>query len=93
MNSVLKNVYIEKLDHIADKYSNTYYGGIKMKPTDVKSNTHVSTLTKKNNDEDSKFEVGDHVKISTCKNNFVKGYTAKWFEEVFMVRKVKSTVS
>ena len=47
MNSVLKNVYIEKLDHIVDKYSNMYYGEIKMKPTDVKSNTHVSTLTKK----------------------------------------------
>ena len=59
----------------------------------MKSQTHISTLTKKNNDEDSKFEVGDHVKISTCKNNFAKGYTAKWSEEVFMVRKVKSTVS
>ena len=71
----------------------TYDGEIKMKPTDVKSNTYIDFNKKKNNDEDSKFEVGDHVKISTCKNNFAKGYTAKWFEEVFMVRKVKSTVS
>ena len=47
MNSVSKNVYVKKLDHIVDKYSNTYYGEIKMKPTDEKSNTYIDFNKKK----------------------------------------------
>ena len=38
MNSVSKNVYIDKLDDTANKYNNTYHSTIKMKPVDVKSN-------------------------------------------------------
>ena len=36
--------------------------------------------------------VGDHVKISKYKNNFLKGYTPNWSEEVFVIEKVKNTV-
>ena len=38
MTSVLKNVYIYKLDDIVDKYNNKYHRTIKMKPVDVKDN-------------------------------------------------------
>ena len=38
MNSVSKNVYIDKLDDTVNKYNNTYHSTIKMKPVDVKSN-------------------------------------------------------
>ena len=38
MTSVPKNVYIDKLDDIANKYNNTYHSTIKRKPVDVKSN-------------------------------------------------------
>ena len=31
-----KNVYIDKLDDIANKYNNTYHSTIKMKPAGVK---------------------------------------------------------
>ena len=37
MTSVLKNVCIDKLDDIVNKYNNTYHSTIKMKPVDVKS--------------------------------------------------------
>ena len=40
MTSVSKNVYIDKLDDIVNKYNTTYYSTIKMKPIDVKSNTY-----------------------------------------------------
>ena len=40
MISVSKNVYIDKLDDIVNKYNTTYYSTIKMKPIDVKSNTY-----------------------------------------------------
>ena len=44
--SISKNVYIDKLDDLVNKYNNTYHSTIKMKPVDVKSNTHI-TLVKK----------------------------------------------
>ena len=36
MNSISKNVYIDKLDDIVNKYNNTCHSTIKMKPVDVK---------------------------------------------------------
>ena len=39
MHSVLKSVYIDKLDSTVNKYTNTYHSAIKMKPVNVKSNT------------------------------------------------------
>ena len=35
MNSVSKNVYIDKLDDIVGEYNNTYHRTIKMKSVDV----------------------------------------------------------
>ena len=42
MISVLKNLYIDKLDNIVGEYNNTYYRIIKMKPVDVKDNTNIN---------------------------------------------------
>ena len=39
MTLISKNVYIDELDDIVNKYNNTYHSTIKTKPTDVKSNT------------------------------------------------------
>ena len=36
MTLISKNVYIDKLDNIVNKYNNTYHRTIKMKPVDVK---------------------------------------------------------
>ena len=44
------------------------------------------------NDKDTKFKVGDHVRISKCKNISAKGYTPNWSEEVFVIKNVKNTV-
>ena len=41
MTSVSKNVYIDKLDDIVNKYNNTYHSTIKMKPVDVENNTYI----------------------------------------------------
>ena len=45
------------------------------------------------NDRDPKFKVGDHIRISKYKNIFAKGYTPNWSEEVFVVSKIKNTVT
>ena len=36
MTLVAKNIYIEKLHNIVNKYNNTYHRTTKMKPVDVK---------------------------------------------------------
>ena len=90
MTSVSKNVYIDKLDDIADEYNNTYHRTIKMKPIDVKDNTYID-FEKEVNDKDPKFIVGEHVRISKDKNIFSKWYTPSWFEEVFVISKIKTT--
>ena len=43
MTSVSKNVYIDKLSDIADKYNNTYHSTTKMKPVDIKSSTYIDS--------------------------------------------------
>ena len=91
MTSISKNVYIDKLDDIVNKYNNTYHSTIKMKPVDVKSNTYIDS-SKEINNKDPKFKIGDIVRISKYKNIFAKGYTPNWSEEVFVIKKVKNTV-
>ena len=50
----------------------------------------IHTLTLVNND--LKFKVGDHVRISKYKNIFARGYTPNWSEEIFVIKKIKNTV-
>ena len=66
MASASKNMYIDNLDNIVNKYNNTYLNTIKMKTVDVNSNTFIE-FNKKNNKVDLKFEVGDYVRMF-CKN-------------------------
>ena len=51
MSLVSKNVYIDKLGDIVNKYNHTYYNTIKIKPFDVKSSTYFD-FDKNNNKED-----------------------------------------
>ena len=91
MTSVSKNIYIDKLDDIVNEHNSTYDKTIKMKSVDVKNNTYTD-FKKGVNDEDPKFKVGDHVKISKYKNIFAKGRTPNCSEEVFIIKKVKNKV-
>ena len=74
MTPISKNVYIDKLDDIAN---NTYRSTTKMKPADVTSS--VIDFNKKNNKEYPKFNAVDHVRISKYKNSFAKGIGLKKF--------------
>ena len=82
MTSISENVYIDKLVDIVHKY-NKKHRTIKMKPIDVKDNTYID-FGKEVNDNDPKFKVVVHVRISKYKNIFAKGY---WSEEVFVIKK------
>ena len=89
MAAVSKNVNIDKLDDIVKKYNNTYHTTSKMKPVDVKDNTHIDF---KKEVKDPKFKVGDHVRISKYENIFAKKYTPNCSEKMFVIKKVKNTV-
>ena len=75
------------LDDIVNKYNNT----IKTKPIDV-TGDYYAEYNENFNKKDSKFKVGDNVRISKYKNIFAKGYTPNWSEEVFVISKIKNTV-
>ena len=59
------------INYIVNEYGNTYRT-IKVKPFNVEN-------------KDSKFKIGDHVRISKYKNIFSKSYTPNLSEEVFVI--------
>ena len=91
MTLISKNMYIDKLDDIVNEYNNTYHRTIKMKPINVKDNTYID-FGQEVNDNDPKFKVGDHVRISNYKNISAKCYTPNWSEEAFVIKEIKNTV-
>ena len=72
MTSMLKNVCIDKLDDIVNKYNNTYHRTIKMKLVDVKPSIYIDS-SQEINDEDPKFKIGDIVRRSKYKNILANG--------------------
>ena len=91
MNSISKNMYINKLYDIVNECNNTCHRTIQIKPVDVKDNTYIDSMDL-NSSKDHILKVGDHVRISTYKYIFAKGYTPNWSEEVFVIKRVKNIV-
>ena len=73
------------------RYNNTVNRTIKKKPIDVTSDSYVE-YNEDSNRKDSKFKVGDYVRILKYKNIFAKGYTRNWSGEVFVARKIKNII-
>ena len=48
-------------------------------------------FNKENNQENPKFKISDNVRISKYKDIFEKDYIPNWSEEVFAIKRVKST--
>ena len=71
-----------------------------MKPIDVRDTAKSSSLERNNkrvyidehNEKDSRFKVGDRVRISKLKNIFAKGDNPNWGTEIFIVEKINDTV-
>ena len=77
MTATGKNVYYDVLDDVVNKYNNTKHSTIKMKPIDVEDN-NKGVYIDEHNEKDSRFKVGDRVRISRYKNIFAKGYAPNW---------------
>ena len=100
MTATCKNVYYDVSDDIVNEYNNTKYSTIKMKPIDVGDDTTKSSAIAPNkrvyidehNEKDSRFKVGDRVRISKFKNIFAKGYTPNWSNEIFILHKINESI-
>ena len=90
MTAVSKNVYLDALDDIVNKYNSTAHRTIKTKPIDV-TDDYYAKYNENSNKKDPKFKVSDNVRISKYKSIFDKGYTLNWSEEV-VINKIKNTV-
>ena len=85
------NIYYDVLDDVVNKYNNTKHSTIKMKPIDVGDN-NKRVYIDEHNEKNSRFKVGDRVRISKFKNIFAKGYIPNWSKEIFIVDKINDTV-
>ena len=83
MTAAGKNVYYDVLDYVVSKYNNT-------KHSTIKNNKRV--YIDEHNEKDSRFKLGDRVRISKFKNLFAEGYTPNWSKEIFIVDKINDTV-
>ena len=90
MTATGKNVYYDVLDDLVNKYNNTKHSTIKMKLIYVRDN-NKRVYIDEHNEKDSRFKVGDRVRISKFKNIFAKGYTPNWSKEI-IVDKINDTV-
>ena len=90
MASIWKNVHIDKLDDIVNKYNNTYQSTMKVKPADVKSNTYIDLMwiIKALN-----LILTILLELNRYKNIFAKRYAPNRSEDSFVIKKVKNTMS
>ena len=85
--NITRNVNIDKLDNVVDKYNSKYHTTIKMKLTDVKLSTYIRLWDFLENDnKDPKFRVASRLRISKYKNIFAKGYAKNWSDGVFVIK-------
>ena len=92
INSISRNVCIDKLDDIVNKCNNTYHRAFKIKPAHVTSSTYID-FNKENNKEGPKFKVADHIRISKYKNAFAKVYVPNWSEVFSVIKNIDTTVT
>ena len=62
-----------------------------MNPIDFKSGSYAE-YNVDSNAKDTKFKIGDHVRVSKYRNIFAEGYAPNWSEEVFVISKIKNIV-
>ena len=90
MTTIIKNVYIDKLDEIINKYNNTYRNTIKMKPVEVKSSAYIES-SKEINYENPKFKI--LLEYQNIKIFLQKAMFQIFPEELFVIKKAKNIVS
>lgn len=86
--------WLKILPEIVHKYNTTRHRTTHMKPIDVnlKNEKHLLNTVYsriKIADVHSKFKVNDKVRISKYREQFSKGYTPNWSNEIFTIKRIK----
>ena len=88
MTAISKNIYYDALDDIVSKYNNTVHGTIKMKPNEVTDNYYAEN-NEIPNKKNPKCKVGDHIRISKCKNILLKDMLQIGLKKFLLLMKLK----
>ena len=90
--------YIDILPDLVKDYNNTVHTSIKMTPIEASKKENELTVWRnlypdryKIHNLQPKFSVGDEVRITKKKKVFEKGYTTRWTEEIFTIKKIQNT--
>ena len=90
--------YIDILPDLVEDYNNTVHTSIKMTPIEASKKKNELTAWRnlypdryKIYNLTPKFSVGDEVRITKKKKVFEKGYTTRWTEEIFTIKKIQNT--
>ena len=90
--------YIDILPDLVEDYNNTVHTSIKMTPIEASKKENELTAWHnlypdryKIHNLRPKFSVGDEVRITKKKKVFEKGYTTRWTEEIFTIKKIQNT--
>ena len=90
--------YIDALPELVEDYNNTVHSSTKLTPTDASKEENELKVWRnlypdryKTSRLNPKFSVGDKVRITKKKKDFEKGYTARWTEEIFIIKEIRET--
>ena len=87
------STYNESKSVVAERFTRTLKNKLykHMKSIDVGDN-NKRVYIDEHNEKDSRFKVGNRVRISKFKNIFAKVYTPNWSKEIFIVDKINDIV-
>jgi len=80
--------YINNLQDIVKEYNLSVHSSTGETPYSIYFEDKLSKKKTSIKDEETKFKIGDYVRISKTKNLFEKGYTPKWSNEVFEIYEI-----
>ena len=66
LTAISKNVFIDALNDMVNKYNNTVHRTIKMKPIDITDDSYLE-YNEDSNKKNPKFKVNDHIRIVSIK--------------------------
>jgi hypothetical protein len=94
------NRYIDIIQHLADNYNSSYHRSIKMAPISVNEANQqqvweniyggdIFSIDKKS--QETKFKIGDIVRMSFTRDVFSRGYNEGWSHELFIITTINNT--
>ena len=78
--------WVSVLPNVITSYNLSEHRALKMRPVDViKNESEIWLKQSKQVKSKAKYKVGDHVRVSKEKGQFIKNFDQNWSDEVFMI--------